>query len=284
MRLGGNEDGYAAVLALFFVAIVATLTVSMTRSTSTEFQIASNDVGTVRIREALASGVDLAVFEISQQTARRSSWAGRLSIARDIGTAHVEVEVTDEAAFVDLNGSDPALILGALSRSITDPEGNAAPFGWNGVGGPDADRLAATLRQRTTPFQTISEVRDALGLTPAQLRHLERVATTFSVDGRINPQAADREVLGLLPGVQQEGVDAVVQAQSDGTSGDPATTARIFSALPSAAPLLRQDAGPIFRVTVTAEAGPYRGHLEATVWVAADRARPYRVLSWHENW
>lgn len=54
--------------------------------------------------------------------------------------------------------------------------------------------------------------------------------------------------------------------------------------LPSAAPLLRQDAGPIYRVDVSAQAGSARGRLAATIWVGADKLRPYRVLAWHEAW
>lgn len=278
MRLGGNEDGYAAVLALLFVAIVATLTVSMTRSTSTEFRIASNDLLTVQIREALASGVDLAVFEISRRTARRASWLGRLSLARDIGTTQVEVEVTDEAAFVDLNKSDPALVLGVFAQ--------ATAGGRQADAGPvlSPDQVAAGLRQRSAPFQTTTELHDMPGLGEGQLRDVVRRTTTFSVDGRVNPLASDREVLASLPGVQPETLEAAIRDRPDGTSDSPAQIAEMLADLSSAAPLLRQDAGPIYRVDVSARAGSARGRLEATVWVGADRVRPYRVLAWHEEW
>ncbi|MFE0759008.1 hypothetical protein ACFW16_33930 [Inquilinus sp. NPDC058860] len=270
MRLGGNEDGYAAVLALLFVAIVATLTVSMTRSTSTEFRIASNDVRAIRIREALASGVELAVFEISERFARRAGWLGRLSVARDIGTARVEVEVTDEAAFVDLNKSDPALVLGVFAQAAA------------GVPALSQDQIAAALRQRPAPFQTTTELHDMPGLGTERMREVARRTTVFSVDGRINPLASDREVLASLPGVSPENLEAAIRDRP--TSDSPADIARMLGDLPSAAPLLRQDAGPIYRVVVTAHAGSARGRLEATVWVGADKIRPYRVLAWREGW
>lgn len=275
------DAGQAAVLAIVFAAAIAMLAISMIRTTSTESRITADEIAAGQIREALAGAVELAVAEIAAQ---EPEWNGALSLSGAVGPADVSVEITDEAAFLDINKSDPSsvakLILGVISRASA-PERSSQLADW-GDTPPDGPGSALThLRQRAQPFQRATETNDVPGLDTEALRRLQDVVTVFSLDGRINPRLADPAVLSALPGVRREDVDAIRRGRSEGTA---ITMADAAAALPAAAPYLRQDVGPTFRIRAAATLRSFRGTLEAVIWVGADRHRGYRVLSWHENW
>ncbi|MGK9171311.1 general secretion pathway protein GspK [Inquilinus limosus] len=275
-----NDAGQATVLAIVFAAVIAMLAIAMMRTTSTEARITADEIAAGQIREALASAVEMAVAEIAAQ---EPGWSGALSFSRPVGPAEVSVEITDEAAFLDINKSDPItvakLIHDVAARAVP---GTSSPLADWGDAPPDGPSSAlAHLRQRAEPFQRVTETNDVPGLDKEALRRLRDVATVFSVDGRINPRLAGADVLGVLPGVQRQDVEALRRGLPSGTA---ITMADAAAALPAAAPYLRQDVGPTFRVRAAATVGSFKGRLEAVIWLGADRDRPYRVLSWHENW
>jgi type II secretory pathway component PulK len=275
------DAGQAAILAIVFAAAIAMLAISMMRATTTESRITADEIAAGQIREALAGGVELAVAEIAAQ---EPEWNGALSLSGAVGPADVSVEITDEAAFLDINKSDPSsvakLILGVISRASA-PERSSQLADW-GEDPPDGPGSAlAYLRQRAQPFQRMTETNDVPGLDTGALRRLQDVVTVFSVDGRINPRLADDDVLSALPGVRREDIEAVRREHPDGTA---ITLAGVAAALPAAAPYLRQEIGPTYRIRAAATLRSFSGTLEAIIWVGADRYRPYRVLSWHENW
>lgn len=257
------------------------LAISMMRIASTESRITADEIAAGQIREALAGSVELAVAEIAAQ---EPEWNGALSLSGAVGPADVSVEITDEAAFLDINKSDPSsvakLILGVISRASA-PQRSSQLADW-GEDPPDGPGSAlAYLRQRAQPFQRATETNGVPGVNAEALRRLQDVVTVFSVDGRINPRLADAGVLSALPGVRWEDIEAVRRGRPEGTA---ITMADAAAALPAAAPYLRQDVGPIFRIRAAASLRSFRGTLEAVIWIGADRDRLYRVLSWHENW
>jgi general secretion pathway protein K len=263
-----------------FAAVIAMLAIGMMRTTSTEARITADEIAAGQIREALAGGVEMAVAEIA---AHEQGWSGALSFSRSVGPAEVSVEITDEAAFLDINKSDPIAVAKLMhdvaARAVP---GTLSPFaGWGDAPPEGSGSALAYLQQKAEPFQRVTETNDVPGLDAEALQRLRDVVTVFSVDGRINPRLAGTDVLAALPGVQRRDVEALRRGLPSGTA---ITMAEAAAALPAAAPYLRQDVGPTFRVRAAATVGSFNGTLEAVIWIAADRDRLYRVLSWQENW
>ncbi|NYZ62880.1 general secretion pathway protein GspK [Luteimonas deserti] len=194
----------------------------------------------------------------------------------------VELRIVDETGKVDLNAAGPEL-LAALMQGV----GAEAPLAtavagaivdWRDgddfvqvVGGAESSDYAAAGRPygaKNAPFESVAEVEQVLGMTPALFEALSPHLTIYSRMPVPDPQFASAEVLGAM------GVDA-----------DPLLAARDAATAPIAGALLGSGSGT-YSIDSRARLEEGRtARLRAVVRTGAGAVpgTAYGVLRWEEG-
>lgn len=260
-----RERGFALLIVLWSLALLALLGTRVTSAGRTEAQLARN-LRDAAMAEAAADGaIHQAVFHLLDRSSRRWVADGQ---ARRIDGAGVSVSVLprNPAGLVNPNSAPPAL-MAALIREVggdarSAPAVGAAIFDWRtpgqiaSPGGAKARGYAATGRTYAPPgkpFTDLDELGAVLGMTPALLAALRPHLSLYNF-GRIEPALAGPVVLRALAaaGVGQPELDQV----------GPIVLLRADAALANGAGFTRRA---------------------AILLTPAPGGRPFRVLSWESG-
>lgn len=228
-RVARRERGTALILVLWLIVLLTALVGGFALAARTE-----NLQGRVLVRGLVASnaaraGLEYAVTRIGQSDPRLQ-WRpdGRPYRWRYAG-ADVEVKVFDENGKLDLNQADPvllaALLQGAgaqaevaarLAAAIVDWR-DADPLGQAAGGAEDADYAAANLPYgaKDAEFESVAELQQVLGMTPALYARIEPHVTVYSGRARPDPAFASAQVLEAM------GLDGAQIVEQRRGSGDP---------------------------------------------------------------
>ncbi|GAA5070767.1 general secretion pathway protein GspK [Lysobacter panacisoli] len=224
--------GIALILVLWLIVLLTALVGGFALAARTE-----NLQGRVQVRGLVAAnaaraGVDYALMRVALPD-QRLQWRpdGRPYRWRYAG-ADVEVRVTDENGKLDLNQAD-ATLLAALIRNAgvepsqadrlagaiqdwRDPDPLTQPAG----GGEDADYAAAGLPYgaKDAEFESVAELLQVIGMTPAVYAKIEPHVTVFSGRSRPDPAFASAEVLDAMG---MDGAQIVAQRRGAGDAMRP---------------------------------------------------------------
>ena len=275
--------GAALLLVLWLIVLLATLVGTFAVAARVE-----NQQGRLLSRglvadQAARAGLEYAMtrIELDDEFAR---WHpdGRAYPWRFHG-AEVEVRIVDERGKVDLNVAD-ALLLAALLRGVGAEPAEAdavagAILDWRDedalgqlVGGAeDADYAAAgrTYGAKDAPFESIAELEQVLGMTPALYEALAAHVTVHSRMPVPDPQFASVQVL------QAMGVDA-----------DPILAARAATGAALAAAAMPGAGSGTYSIDSRARLGDGRISVLRAVVRTGGGAIPgtaYQVLRWEEG-
>ena len=180
-RLRARGRGAALVLVLWLVALMAALIGAFAMTAQTEHLQARTLGGSLVAGQAARAGLEYALTRVSHADPRLQ-WQpdGRIHAWRFAGAA-LEIRIIDEAGKFDLNAAEPAS-LSALMRVLgTDPAQAdavaAAIADWRDgddltqpLGGAEDPQYAAAglpWGAKDAPFETVAEVEQVLGMTPA---------------------------------------------------------------------------------------------------------------------
>lgn len=260
-----HERGFALLIVLWSLALLALLGTRVTSAGRTEAQLARN-MRDAAVAEAAADGaVHQAVFHLLDRSEGRWVADGR---ARRIDGAGVSISVLPQnpAGLVNPNSAPPALMAALIREVGGDPRAAptiaAAIFDWRtpgqiaSPGGAKARDYAAAGRAFAPPgkpFTDVDEMGAVLGMTPALLAAL-RPHLSLHNFGRIELAFANPVVLRALAaaGVGQPKLDQVGPVV-----------------------LLRADA------TLANGAGFTRRAV--VLLTPATDGRPFRILSWESG-
>ena len=219
MNARRNSRGVALLLVLWLVALFTALVGGFARTAQMERLQGSVLRDSVIAGEAARAGVEYALVRVNAGD-QRLRWVpdGREN-AWEYADANVSVRIVDEMGKVDLNASAPNL-LAALFREVgvdpgeadriagaivdwRDPDPLIQPSG----GAEDADYAAAgrPYGAKDAPFESIAEVEQVLGMTPAIYAKVAPFLTVFSGNGTPDASYAAPEVLAAL-GLEAAGV------------------------------------------------------------------------------
>ncbi len=204
---GGADSGFALLIVLWTLVLVALLFAMLVGASRSDAQLTANLRSAAEL-EAIADGaIHTALFDLLRRggTARDFTPAvGQLSGA-EVGT-----EVVDQSGLLNPNTAPPDLLAALMLRLGADPgqAGRiaAAVAEWRAPGRRSGRRglkaaqyQAAGLRYGPpgAPFETLGELGDVLGMTPALLLALAPHLTLYS-DGDPDPAAADPVVRAAL--------------------------------------------------------------------------------------
>ncbi len=227
-----KSRGAALLLVLWLIALLTGLISGFALVARVE-----NLQGRVLVRGLVAesaarAGIEYALTRLTQADVRRQWRPDGRPYEWQYGDAQVEVKVIDENGKVDLNQSEVALLT-ALLRAVEVEQGDAgriaaAIIDWRDTdlltqpsGAEDADYDGAGLPygSKDAEFESIAELEQVLGMTPAIYARLAPHVTVHSRRGQPEPAFASAEVLTALG---MEGATLVEQRRRwDPASGQP---------------------------------------------------------------
>lgn len=180
---------------------------------------------------AARAGVEYALTRVALVDPRLQWQADGRPYQWRFADAQVEVSLIDEGGKLDINQADVAL-LGALLRAVGGEQAQsdrlaAAIVDWRDIdqlsqpagGGEDPDYSSAGLPYgaKDADFESVAELEQVLGFTPAIYARIEPHVTVFSGRPRPEPAFASAEVLEALG---MNGKEVVAQRRrSDPASG-----------------------------------------------------------------
>ncbi len=256
MRPAGGERGFALLIVMLTLGLLAFLVSQMVAAARTEAWIASNLRDEIA-REARADGaIHAAAFHLLDRSGAHWTADGKVhELAVPGGT--VAVVVTDEANKVNLNTASTDLLRAAFIGAGADAETAAALAGaiadWRGAGGPTPAAAKLQLYRASglgyappeKPFRSLDELALVLGMTPDLMEQIRPHLTIYSTYGpgraSTDPVALGAVMLlrkqgGILPFESDASGQQVVQviATAAGGPGTPFTRRAILRLDPGA--------------------------------------------------
>lgn len=209
LRGAASEPGFALLIVLWVLVLLALLVSEITATGRSEAELAANLRGSA-VAEAAADGAEASArFHFLEGGA--GHWAADDSSHRlRMGDAQVEVVIADEDGRIDLNTAPRALLAALLHRVGVAPAAAdrmaAAIVDWRSPGTVPSPGGAKVAEYRAAgmrwgppggPFRSRGELRLVLGMTPALVALLRPHISVFG-SGEVDPAAADSIVRAAL--------------------------------------------------------------------------------------
>lgn len=187
-----RDAGFALLIVLWTLVLIAFLVLHLTASGRTEIRIANNLVANAVTAAAADGAISEAIFNLSApQPEQRWRLDGPPRLLT-IGNCRVEIQLFDEAARINPSLASPALIEGLLQVLGSDPQnarriaGAIADWVGSAPTPKTPETLAAEYRAAGldyappgAPLETIGELGRVLGVTPAISAALRPHLTLF---------------------------------------------------------------------------------------------------------
>lgn len=236
MEAARREQGFALLIVLFTVALLALLATQMIPVAHTETQISAN-LHSDLVQEANADGaVYAAAFHLLDRSDSDWNMDGTIHRYR-LPDGTITVRTTDEANKINLNTASPdllrALLLGIGLDTATASGLAGAIVDWRETDGPtpSAEKAQQYAGRHYVPpekpFRSLDELALVSGMTPNLLARLEPHLTIYSTYGP-GPGTTDQVALaaitllrtqgGVLPFARDPSGEQVVQVIATATS------------------------------------------------------------------
>jgi general secretion pathway protein K len=203
------DAGFTLVIVLGLMALLAVVSVIVTRSVKAHIRAASRYAAVARAQTLAESGIAAVSADLRRNYAKPSASTGQQSPREPIicnfgDGGSVALRVFDAGGRIDLN-SAPAPLFEALLSGLGADAGLARDIG-NAIEAYRASRIAATAQQRAKvdpaplPFDTEEAITQVSGITPQLARAMMPYITVHSGVRGLDPLAADPKLLALLQG------------------------------------------------------------------------------------
>jgi general secretion pathway protein K len=235
-----RERGFALLVVLWTLALLAFLVALFAAAARTEARIAFNLRSAIRPEWNADGAVYTVAFHLLDRSDKHWDVDGRVhELAVPGGT--VAVRVTDEANKINLDTASVdllrALLLGVGADATTASDVAEAIVAWREASGPDASAAKAEQYQAAgldyappeKPFRSIDELAQVLGMTPDLLAKMRPHLTIYSSYGpgrtTTDPVALDAIMLlrkqgGILPFERDVSGQQVVQVVATASDAD----------------------------------------------------------------
>jgi general secretion pathway protein K len=311
----GQGRWIALVLVLWVIALLTVMALGLTAAQRTESTLTANALDGARFRAAADAGIAYAVLHLLAPpsldlAAAAGGFTGQAQEWLPDGSPRswtfaevpLAISVSNEASRIDLNAAD-ANVLTALLRVLGVAEDEAAALadrivdwrdpddlaGLNGAEDPDYAAASLPYGAKDSPFASVEELRQVLGVTPDLYARLAPELTVDSGGQQVDQQFASAAVLAAVQGVPIEDAQATVAAR---------TQPALRGAVPAGAAASGRG-GPVYRIRVaraarvpdpsrasgraaaggdTAPVGPTGVAMEALVRVEQGARPPMKVI------
>ena len=197
-----RDRGVALLLVLWLVALLAATVGAFALSARTEQLQGQVLARGLEVRGAARAGLEYAIARLADTDPERRWIPDGREYRWRFGDADVALRIVDEQGKVDLDMADAGLLAALLRQTGSDPRDAQRIAGaivdWRDEdaltqpsGGAEAPDYAAAGRDygpANTPFESVAEVEQVLGMTPALYVRLAPLVTVYS--GRAVPDPA----------------------------------------------------------------------------------------------
>ncbi len=286
-RIDGDE-GWALVSVLWVVAMLAMM------AAATQLLLLTSAKGEQRVLEraqadaALDAGLTRAVLGIGDERLDQRWPVDGTERVFTFAGVEIHIKVQDQLGLIDLNAADGSMI-DQLLQSAGLTSDTAATMtdrvlDWRSTtalkslhGASDADYAAAGLRyhQRHGPFQSVSELRLVLGMTPSLYARIAPALTVYSNRPAFDPNLAPEQALRALYLNAPDQATAILEARRSASGAD-AQNSAVTGTLSPTLPL----AGRCFSITETLQRGKRQYARTVVVELTGDDEQPYLTLAW----
>lgn len=219
--------GAALMLVLWLIALLTALVGAFALSARVESMQGQVLARGLIAAQAARAGQEYSITRINDPDPRQQWRPDGRPYRWTYGGAEVEVRIIDEGGKVDLNAAD-APLLTALFRTVgIDPDAAAglasAILDWRdpdiltqpqgGAEDPDYAAAGRAYGSKDAPFDTVAEVEQVLGMTPARYERVRAHLTVYS--GEAQPQAQFASA-AVLTAMGQDGAAAVAARERAG--------------------------------------------------------------------
>jgi general secretion pathway protein K len=278
------------VLVLWVIALLTVMALGLTMAQRSESALSQNQLDGARFRALADAAINLTLLNLLSTPI--DTVDSQLVIVPDgqphqfrLGGQLLEVRVYNERSRIDLNQATPEQ-LRALYDVLLGPDADEdeilrnqlvdAIIDWrdeddltqlNGAEDGDYDSAGLPYGARDDRFQSVEELRQVLGMTPALYR---RLAPHLSVDndsGEIDPEFASAAVLAATKGISLQDAQVMVDERGNPVVPD-AQEARVTN-----------RGGPLYRMRVSlrrGDGGAGRA-MEALVEAQGGATPPFKI-------
>jgi general secretion pathway protein K len=291
------NSGFALLLVIWVLALLAVLAAGMAADTWSEAKIARDRLELARAAAIAEAGISLAVLGLSTPDPAARWRPDGTTRKVDYASATLAITVQDEAGKLDLNEAPIVLIAGLLEQ--LDDENRASHQtilqgiqDWRANASSTTreipERSGTLPRRRQTggagaaAFASLSELRSVRGITRNLYERLRPFITVYSRSATFNPLTAPREVLLTLPDVNPQSVELYIQARNAVPTG------QISAGMPSLGAGAADYIGvtDLVAVTITSRAETSTGIAfgrEAVVALDPGALPPFSYLEWRRS-
>ena len=260
-----SEHGLALVVVLWGVAALALIASAMLAASMSTARIDHNAWAQVKARTAADAGVQSTILSLfNPGPDGRPSLDGKEQKVTFEGAA-ITVAIQDQTGLIDLNYAgrnelrDYFKAMGAadadaLADHVVDWRSPKGTTSLNGTTSNDYDGY----KPRNAPFQSVDELSLVMGMTPELFARAAPGLTVYSQSADFDTRTAPKEVLALIPGMNETRAGQTVALRTPATARP----------------------GHAYGIVATAEQHHMRITRRAVVELTADPARPYWILDW----
>ena len=293
------QRGVALILVIWVIALMSVLLGSFALIARTENLESRHLLDGTTARYAAEAGIERAVYELRNPDPA-TRWVGDGRPYEFVfDNAHIRVELTDESGKIDINTADD-LLLQALFESVgvdaerataladaiqdwRDPDDIVRP---HGAEAGEYKSAGLPYGPRNSPFQTVSEVQQVLGMNYELYTKIEPAITIYAGAPKPNPAYAPLEALRALPGMTDELAQQIIAARQQIQPGAPGQPGGSGLTLPDGTPIMANGGGNTYTVKSRATlANGASTTLDASIRLGGIGAagRPYTVLRWRDG-
>ncbi len=204
----GRDRGFALLIVLWGIVLLAMLGTGITASGRTDVQLATNIRDAAEAEAAADGAVFAAAYHLLDPVRPWRAGAGPYTI--ETARAHVTIWIADDAGKINPNTASPELLrslllvlgtesdsAGRIAAAIADWRFTGTLPRQNGAKAPQYRAAGLAYGPPNTPFESLDELGIVLGVTPAVLAKIAPHLSLYN-DRPVVPAAADDVVRRAL--------------------------------------------------------------------------------------
>jgi general secretion pathway protein K len=294
-----RQRGVAMILVVWVIALMSVLLGSFALIARTENLQARHLFDSTTARYAAEAGLERAIYELRRPDPTMR-WVGDgRPYEFQFDNALVHIELTDESGKIDLNSAagdllqqmfvsagltlDKAAQLSDAIQDWRDPDDVPQP---HGAEASEYKAAGLSYVPRNSPFQTVSEVQQVLGMDYELYSRIEPAITIYAGGTQPNAAYAPLQALLALPGMTPELAQQLIQQRQQMQPGQAGQPGAPQLTLPDGTPVMANGGGNTYTVKSRATlANGASAVLDASIRLGGVGAagRPYTVLRWRDE-
>ncbi len=307
-RLRTQQQGFALVLALWVLSLLTIMAGSFALNIKRESAVIASVKNSAEAHALAETGLTIAsLMLLNPDEKKRWRADGSVYQITDAGLlnkddAEVRIRMISENGKIDINKAEQKLLAALLAHSPIQDEHEqtkivSAIMDWRdeddllNIDGAEADEYkdaGLKYKPRNKPFQTLGELQMVLGMTPELYQWLTPLITVYSGQANVNARLATKEVLRVLPDIDEDMLDTYFKERTDNINKGLPPPPLPFNGGTQSNNSQTSSAAGNQTLTIIAEAQLDDGstamiHAVIATGVEANSGQLYRVLEWQRN-